>query len=271
MDPSTPKPVPETELNADDTPSTPITNPDCPFCSITTTYPPIFPLSPLPQLHQHFNPSLLDPPAYVLLSTPHLIAFLDIYPLTRGHILICPRRHAEKLGDLTPAESMHVGAVLPLLCRGVMRAVMPDVVAAQEAGEGDAPDYNLVQNNGPGAAQVVPHVHWHLVPRYPFDYVPSPLPTESGGGDGSGTGRRYPPNEQPEGLEATRILFGRGQRHYRDEEESEALVKVIRERVREEWTRTFPGDQQLVYDKGELERERERLLSGGRGASGGKL
>ncbi|RMZ78927.1 hypothetical protein DV737_g3687, partial [Chaetothyriales sp. CBS 132003] len=188
---------------------------DCPFCAIITTYPPTSP-SVAPG-HASLEPSKLDPPAYVLLSTKHVIAFLDIYPLTRGHVLCCPRRHVEKVGGLTADEGREMGAILPLLSRALIRALTPDI-APEEA------DYNIVQNNGPGAAQVVPHTHFHFIPRYPFEYrVVDPHPILLGHGLD----------------EATKILFGRGQRHYRDEEDSERLVDVIRRCVKVEWEREF--------------------------------
>lgn len=46
-----------------------------------------------------------------------------------------------------------IGRILPLLSRAVTRATMPDIPHAEV-------DYNVVQNNGPGAAQVVPHVSY---------------------------------------------------------------------------------------------------------------
>lgn len=121
-------------------------------------------------------------------------------------------------------------------------------------------DYNLVQNNGIGAAQVVGHVHWHLVPRYPFDYAPPPLPLPSREDQQGDVGqqtqtppgdprRKYTPIPAPEGFEATRVMFGRGQRHYRDDEDAEALVAVMRERVREEWERSFPEHRLEVTAK----------------------
>lgn len=36
----------------------------------------------------------------MILSTDHVLAFLDIMPLTRGHVLVAPRRHYEMLGDM---------------------------------------------------------------------------------------------------------------------------------------------------------------------------
>jgi diadenosine tetraphosphate (Ap4A) HIT family hydrolase len=105
-----PPPVPEsTPKNADDTPSLPFSNPDCPFCTIITAYPAISPLAATsPASEQQLDPQKLDPPAFVLLSTEHVVVFFDVYPLTRGHVLVCPRRHAEKVGDLSGREGAEV-------------------------------------------------------------------------------------------------------------------------------------------------------------------
>ncbi|RMD41116.1 hypothetical protein DV735_g3977, partial [Chaetothyriales sp. CBS 134920] len=136
-------------------------DPDCPFCSIIATYPPIHPS--LAPGHPDLAPNKLEPAGYVVLSTEHVIAFLDVYPLTRGHVLCCPRRHVDKVGALTVDEGREIGAILPLLSRALVHALTPDIAPEQA-------DYNIVQNNGPGAAQVVPHTHFHFIPRYPFDY-----------------------------------------------------------------------------------------------------
>ncbi len=110
-----PAPVPETEtINANGTPALPFSDPDCPFCAIIGNYAPISPLSSTsPSAEHYLDPHKLDPPAYVLLSTEHVVAFFDVYPLTRGHVLVCPRRHAEKVGDMTSRESGEVGEADP--------------------------------------------------------------------------------------------------------------------------------------------------------------
>jgi len=70
-------------------------------------------------------------------------------------------------------------------------------------------DYNIVQNNGLRAAQVVPHVHFHIIPR----------PDASA--NTSGQSRSW-------------IMFGRGMREDLDEEEAEELAREMRELLREE-------------------------------------
>ena len=65
-------------------------------------------------------------------------------------------------------------------------------------------------------------------------------------------------------MEATRILFGRGQRHYRDEEESEELVEVMRRCVRVEWEREFgKGTSSSGLERGKKTEKGSRDKSGG--------
>ena len=72
----------------------------------------------------------------------------------------------------------------------------------------------------------------------------------------------------PEGMEATKILFGRGQRHYRDDEDAEDLVKVMRENVRNEWEKEFgKGVDQESTRNDRSAREKDLPIRG----SGGKL
>ena len=83
----------------------------------------------------------------------HAIAFLDIFPFTKGHVLVIPRVHVATLPDL-PQDA---------LC-GLIRAVqnVSRLVMAGMKCDG----FNLAQNNGACAGQSVHHVHFHIVPRY---------------------------------------------------------------------------------------------------------
>lgn len=193
----------------------------CPFCSIAFTY---HPISPTETTHDAWDPDRLSPPSYVLFSSEHVIAFLDIAPLTRGHVLVAPRRHRFKVGNLSPSEAAEIGRILPLIARSVLKAVLPDIPH-------DEVDYNVVQNNGPGAAQVIPHVHFHIIPRPPLDYRP-PKPMSSNTGV---VGSKYAKAKIPTGLSASYIQFGRGQRHELDDEDAVLLVRTIRENIKAEW------------------------------------
>jgi hypothetical protein len=107
-----------------------------------------------------------------------------------------------------------------------MKAVLPDI-PHEEA------DYNVVQNNGPGAAQVVPHVHFHIVPRPPLNYKYPDKRSKNT------PNRKYKPNLPPPGRQATAILFGRGMREDLDWDEAGELVQEMRKAVKEEWQATF--------------------------------
>lgn len=85
-----------------------------------------------------------------------VLAFIDIGPIVKGHVLVIPKEHFDPL-TAVPAR---------LLGR-VMEAVQK-VAAAQIAGLG-ADGVNLHQANGAAAGQVVPHVHFHVIPRFNDD------------------------------------------------------------------------------------------------------
>jgi histidine triad (HIT) family protein len=87
-----------------------------------------------------------------------VLAFMDINPTSRGHVLVIPKGHAV---DLASAE------VGPL--REVM-TVLPRIAAAAVAAVG-AEGFNILQSNGACAGQVVPHVHFHIVPRVRDDGI----------------------------------------------------------------------------------------------------
>ena len=87
-----------------------------------------------------------------VLETPRCVAFLDAAPLAPGHTLVVPREHAVQLHEL----SDDVVAELAVSVRSLGRAIAEAVGAA---------GYNVLQNNGAVAGQVVQHVHFHLIPR----------------------------------------------------------------------------------------------------------
>jgi len=85
-----------------------------------------------------------------------ILAFMDIGPIMKGHVLVIPKSHHEQLVD-TPDE---------LLAKCI--AVAKRVAKAQIAALGAA-GVNLHQANGAAAGQVVPHLHFHLIPRFEND------------------------------------------------------------------------------------------------------
>ncbi len=94
-----------------------------------------------------------DIPSYKVYEDEHVLAFLDIGPLSEGHTLVIPKERKAQLHQLSDEASAAIGRVLPRLCRAVMRAT-------------GCSDYNVLQNNGSAAHQVVMHVHFHIIPKF---------------------------------------------------------------------------------------------------------
>jgi histidine triad (HIT) family protein len=91
-------------------------------------------------------------PCHRVYEDAHVLAFLDIMPLSRGHTLVIPKEPAETLDRLSDESAAALGRALPRLCRAVMQATGCNA-------------YNLLQNNGPAAHQAVFHVHFHIIPK----------------------------------------------------------------------------------------------------------
>lgn len=91
-------------------------------------------------------------PCFKVYEDPHVLAFLDVGPLSDGHTLVIPKEPAETLDRLSDEASAAIGRVLPRLCRAVMAAT-------------GATAYNVLQNNGTAAHQAVHHVHFHIIPK----------------------------------------------------------------------------------------------------------
>jgi histidine triad (HIT) family protein len=91
-------------------------------------------------------------PCHKVYEDEHVLAFLDIFPLARGHILVIPKEEVATVAELSDDTAAAIGRVLPRLCRAVVKV-------------SGAVDYNILQNNGAPAHQAVLHVHFHIIPK----------------------------------------------------------------------------------------------------------
>lgn len=96
-------------------------------------------------------------PAIKVHDDEKVIAFMDIYPLRRGHVLVIPRQHHRQLHELDSGLRSH----LLDTATGIAQAMYRSSLAPA------AVHYNV--NDGPAAHQTVPHVHLHILPRYRGD------------------------------------------------------------------------------------------------------
>ncbi|HSE76843.1 MAG TPA: HIT family protein [Alphaproteobacteria bacterium] len=106
-------------------------------------------------------------PCFKLYEDPKTLAFLDINPVNPGHALVIPKAHAANLlqsGD------------------GDLAAVMSSVRRVSQAIDAELNPYglNLLQANGPGAAQSVMHFHMHIIPRRKDDNLMMNWPLKPG-------------------------------------------------------------------------------------------
>lgn len=85
-------------------------------------------------------------------------AFTPLNPLAPGHTLVVPTRHYEGVFD-TPPEVLSASMLLVQRVAAAMRTAL------------DASGVNILSASGPGSEQSVPHLHFHVVPRWADDGI----------------------------------------------------------------------------------------------------
>lgn len=91
-------------------------------------------------------------PSYRVYENEDVIAFLDIAPVSQGHTLVVPKKHYANMEDITEDELMKL-----ILAVKKVGKLLKDKINVQ--------GYNVMTNNDPVAGQVIPHIHWHIIPR----------------------------------------------------------------------------------------------------------
>jgi histidine triad (HIT) family protein len=95
-----------------------------------------------------------------------VVVWMDLNPVTHGHLLVVPRKHAVGLEDLDPATGAHVWSVGHDMARALRRSSMR------------CQGINVVVCDGEAAYQTVFHFHLHVIPRYPGDGLGEPFKVE---------------------------------------------------------------------------------------------
>jgi histidine triad (HIT) family protein len=91
-------------------------------------------------------------PCFKVFEDDNVLAFADINPISKGHVLIIPKRHVENMWEATEEELVIVMRTAKKLVHAIKDAINPDGVA-------------VLQLNGKAVNQVVMHYHFHLIPR----------------------------------------------------------------------------------------------------------
>jgi histidine triad (HIT) family protein len=94
------------------------------------------------------------PNGKVVYEDDYAYAFLDIEPLNLGHTLIVPKKHVETIDQMSSEDLAKLSKAIIKVSSSIMKL---------------SDGLNILQNNKRVAGQAVPHVHFHLVPRYEGD------------------------------------------------------------------------------------------------------
>lgn len=89
-------------------------------------------------------------PTKIITQTEKSIAFLDAFPLTKGHTLVIPKTHHDKIQNLSSEENSDLFSTVQKVISKVDNLTGSTLMAV---------------HNGKDAGQEIPHVHVHLVPR----------------------------------------------------------------------------------------------------------
>ena len=123
-------------------------DPDCLFCKIAAG----------------------DIPATRVYEDERTIAFMDINPGSRGHLLVIPREHSTDLLEIGPEDLAAVARTAKVMAQRVKDKLSADGV-------------NLINSCGPLAWQTVFHFHIHVIPRYEDDPLQLPWKPQPGDSD----------------------------------------------------------------------------------------
>ena len=116
-----------------------MSDPDCLFCKIVAG----------------------DIPSTRVFEDERTVAFMDINPGTRGHLLVIPRAHAADVHEISDEDLAAVARTARDLAARAMDRL-------------DADGVNIIQNNGRAAFQTIFHYHVHVIPRYSGDGIRLP-------------------------------------------------------------------------------------------------
>ena len=95
-------------------------------------------------------------PSYKVYEDGDVLAFLDIAPVNHGHTLVIPKKHYVNIEE-APEEELYA----------IMRAVK--IIGQSFKDNLGVAGYNVIENNDPVAGQIIPHLHFHIVPRVEGD------------------------------------------------------------------------------------------------------
>ena len=95
-------------------------------------------------------------PNYKIYEDEKTVAFLDVNPVSRGHTLVIPKKHARNLFDISKEDLIAVSVAIKKVAQ-----ILKDKLGAD--------GINVLQANEEVAGQSIFHIHFHIIPRYKND------------------------------------------------------------------------------------------------------
>jgi histidine triad (HIT) family protein len=91
-------------------------------------------------------------PSHILFEDDSNLAFLDIFPISKGHTIVIPKNHYNNLEDIPIGELTELFRIVKKIAGLIYRKLKID-------------GYNILQNNFRAAGQIINHYHVHIIPR----------------------------------------------------------------------------------------------------------
>lgn len=102
-------------------------------------------------------------PNAIIYEDDIFLAFLDKYPISYGHTLLIPKDHFNNILEMPTNLVGEMYSLVPLISKAIITTIN---------GNG----FNISQNNGRSANQIIPHVHVHIVPRFSIEKIKGQWP-----------------------------------------------------------------------------------------------
>ena len=98
-------------------------------------------------------------PSYKIFEDDKVLAFLDIKPVHPGHVLVIPKTHVQNLEEINQEDLTAIIQTVKKL-GGLLKSKL------------QVEGYNVITNNDAVAGQIIPHLHFHIIPRAMGDGLP---------------------------------------------------------------------------------------------------
>lgn len=103
-------------------------------------------------------------PNAIIYEDKKFLAFMDRYPINHGHSLLVPKQHFNNILEMPKELVGELYSMVPFLANAIIKTI-------------DSDGFNINQNNGRSANQIIPHVHVHIVPRFSKEKIKGQWPT----------------------------------------------------------------------------------------------